>query len=637
MKFNFVKTSVAICCLIFVQIYGIQDASGKRIISKYERIMQMYPQPDMGSESSQWRSAGKDMQHPCKRECVDQQPMTCYYYLVVHYDDTMAATCKRLLQTKYRFKLANGKEYIDSSKVAANDDCKYADGLDSKVMVVNGRLPGHSIEVCYGDTIVADVINSMHETTTIHWHGMHQRLTPFMDGVPHVTQYPIEAGQAFRYRFQVDHGGTNWWHSHTEHQRAFGLAGPLIVRQPAKLNPHAHLYDFDQTEHVIMIQDWVHNFVESVAENILINGRGRNMKKGSKVRPTLYAHFPVIRGGRYRFRVIFNGVSNCPISLSIDNHDLVVIASDGNDIEPVEVQKIMFHGAERFDFVLHANQEVANYWIRIKGYSFCAKNQLHQEAVLHYQDADPKALDTHTLSYAYDAPGIMLNELGDDTGGNSAQSISLATLNAQRAEPVMKPAATFYTSMNAFQITGEGFRFQMDDITFSMPKMSLLQTRNLGIGQYFCNSSQQAHMGFNCKQRHCQCSNVIQVPANKNVEFVISSKSNTPHPVHLHGYTFQVVGMGVLGETKIGQIEEIDRLKALPRRGRSAPLKDSVQVPAFGYTIIRFYSDSPGYWMFHCHISPHSESGMAAVVRVGEDVQMKMCPVSNCGLCSSVS
>ncbi|XP_034672212.1 laccase [Drosophila subobscura] len=633
MKLNSLHTSVAICCLIFVQIYGIQDASGKRIVSKYERIMQMYPQLATGGESSQWRYAGKDMQHPCKRECVDQQPMICYYYLVIHYDDTMAATCKRLLQSKYRFKLANGREYIDSSKVSAADDCKYADGLESRVMVVNGRLPGQSIEVCFGDTIVADVINSMHETTTIHWHGMHQRLTPFMDGVPHVTQYPIEAGQAFRYRFQVDHGGTNWWHSHTEHQRAFGLAGPLVVRQPAKLNPHAHLYDFDLTEHVIMVQDWVHNFVESVAENILINGRGRNMKKGSKVRPTLYAHFPVIRGGRYRFRVIFNGVSNCPVGLSIDQHDLVVIACDGNDIEPVQVQKIMLHGAERFDFVLHANQEVANYWIRIKGYSFCAKNQLHQEAVLHYQDADPRALDTHTLSYAYDAPGIVLNELGDDP----AQSVSLATLNAQRAEPVMQPAATFYTSMNAFQTTGEGFRFQMDDISFSMPKMSLLQTRNLGIGQYFCNSSQQAEMGFNCRQRHCQCSNVIHVPANKNVEFVISSKSNTPHPIHLHGYTFRVVAMGVLGEARIGQIEEIDRRTPLPRRGRSAPLKDSVQVPAFGYTIIRFYSDSPGYWMFHCHISPHSENGMAAVVRVGEDVEMKMCPVSNCGLCSSVS
>ncbi|XP_050744939.1 uncharacterized protein LOC108023348 isoform X3 [Drosophila biarmipes] len=312
MKFNLVQTLVFTLCLISVQIYGIQDASGKRIVSKYERIMQMYPQLSSGAgESSQWRAAEKDnMRHPCRRDCADNQPMTCYYYMVVHYDDTMAETCKRYLQSKFRFKL-NGKEYVDgitlADQLAANDDCKYADGLESEVMVVNGQLPGMSIEVCHGDTVVADVINSMHETTTIHWHGMHQRLTPFMDGVPHVTQYPIEAGQAFRYRFEVDHGGTNWWHSHTEHQRAFGLAGPLVVRMPPKLNPHAHLYDFDMSEHVIMIQDWVHNFVESVAENILINGRGRNLKKGVKAaKPTLYAHFPVVRGGRYRFRVIFN-------------------------------------------------------------------------------------------------------------------------------------------------------------------------------------------------------------------------------------------------------------------------------------------------------------------------------------------
>ncbi|EDW66193.1 uncharacterized protein Mco4 [Drosophila virilis] len=639
MQISLVKTLVLISSLIVVQIDGIQDADGKRIVSNYERIKQLYPQLT-SAESSHWRYADKDLEHPCRRDCVEQQPMTCYYYMVVHYDDTMSASCKRYLQAKYRYKL-NGKEYIDSFKLAEqearNDDCKYADGLESQIMVVNGQLPGQAIEVCYGDTIVADVINSLHETTTIHWHGIHQRLTPHMDGVPHVTQYPIEAGQAFRYRFEVDHGGTNWWHSHTEHQRAFGLAGALIVRQPLKLNPHAHLYDFDQSEHVIMIQDWVHNFDESVAENILINGRGRNMKKDSKVKPTLYATFGVIRGGRYRFRVIFNGVSNCPISLSIDKHDLVVIASDGNDIEPVEVQKIMFHGAERFDFVLHANQEVANYWLRIKGYSFCAKNQLHQEAVLHYQNADPRNLDTTTLSYAYDAPGLMLNELGDDDGGSSADSISLVSLNAQHVQPALNPAVTYYSSMNAFELRGEGFRFQMDDITFSMPKMSLLQTRNLGIGQFFCNSTQQAALGFNCKSRHCKCSNVIHVPANKNIEFVISSKSNTAHPIHLHGYTFRVVGMGVLGEQRIGQIEEIDRRTPLPRRGRGAPLKDSVQVPAFGYTIIHFNSDSPGYWMFHCHISPHSENGMAAVVRVGEDIEMKMCPVSNCGLCSSVA
>jgi len=62
--------------------------------------MQMYPQLSSGAgESSQWRAAEKDnKRHPCRRDCADNQPMTCYYYMVVHYDDTMAETCKRYLQ-----------------------------------------------------------------------------------------------------------------------------------------------------------------------------------------------------------------------------------------------------------------------------------------------------------------------------------------------------------------------------------------------------------------------------------------------------------------------------------------------------------------------------------------------------------
>jgi hypothetical protein len=44
----------------------------------------------------------------------------------------------------------------------------------------------------------------------------------------------------------------------------------------------------------------------------------------------------ISKGRRYRFRLISNGFLNCPIQLSVDNHTLLVIASDGNDIQPIE-------------------------------------------------------------------------------------------------------------------------------------------------------------------------------------------------------------------------------------------------------------------------------------------------------------
>ena len=52
------------------------------------------------------------------------------------------------------------------------------------------------------------------ESTAIHWHGFHQKGTPYMDGVPYVTQCPILPGESFQYIFQANMAGTFFWHSH---------------------------------------------------------------------------------------------------------------------------------------------------------------------------------------------------------------------------------------------------------------------------------------------------------------------------------------------------------------------------------------------------------------------------------------
>ena len=52
--------------------------------------------------------------------------------------------------------------------------------------------------------------------------------------------------------------GTHFYHSHSSFQRGDGAFGPYIVRQTATQEPHALLYDFDLTEHVIFPQEWFH-------------------------------------------------------------------------------------------------------------------------------------------------------------------------------------------------------------------------------------------------------------------------------------------------------------------------------------------------------------------------------------------
>ena len=122
-------------------------------------------------------------------------------------------------------------------------------------------------------------------SVTIHWHGMLQRLTPYMDGVPFITQCPIAHGSTFRYTFKASESGTNLYHSHEGLQKSNGLYGGFIVREPNDI--HKNEYDYDLPEHVIIVSDWMHNMAEfnvpgiacsiDIFRTLLINGKGRDI------------------------------------------------------------------------------------------------------------------------------------------------------------------------------------------------------------------------------------------------------------------------------------------------------------------------------------------------------------------------
>ena len=73
------------------------------------------------------------------------------------------------------------------------------------------------------------------------------------------------------------------------------------------------------------------------------------------------------------------------------------------------------------------------------------------------------------------------------------------------------------------------------------------------------------------------------------------------HPIHIHGTQFQVVGRTV--------------------RGVAAPVAhpawlDTVNVPAGETVTIKTRQTMPGKRMFHCHLLPHEDAGMMAVLDV---------------------
>lgn len=95
----------------------------------------------------------------------------------------------------------------------------------------NGDMPGPTIEINQGDRVRIIVHNRLPEATTLHLHGL--ELPNDMDGIPYLTQDPIEPGQRFAYELTVHQEGTFFYHTHEGMQEALGMVGLLIIH-PAK-------------------------------------------------------------------------------------------------------------------------------------------------------------------------------------------------------------------------------------------------------------------------------------------------------------------------------------------------------------------------------------------------------------------
>lgn len=103
------------------------------------------------------------------------------------------------------------------------------DGVSKSMILVNGQSPGPLIEANSGDTIRVIVQNFMDDETTIHWHGLDQKDTVWMDGVHGVTQCGIPPRESFLYQFVIsDQRGSFWYHAHVSVQYTDGLYGPLV-------------------------------------------------------------------------------------------------------------------------------------------------------------------------------------------------------------------------------------------------------------------------------------------------------------------------------------------------------------------------------------------------------------------------
>ncbi|ESO96136.1 hypothetical protein LOTGIDRAFT_231844 [Lottia gigantea] len=591
--------------------------------------------------------------HPCKRECQDDgKPMTCVYDFTLEYYYTLSKACydcPRNITDCYR------------------PHCVPADGVSRSIITVNRMLPGPGIHVCENDEIVVNVHNNLEtgEGTTIHWHGILQIDSQWNDGVPMVTQCPIVSRTTFQYKFRASNPGTHFWHAHTGVQRADGVYGNLVVRQPPKSDVHWSLYDHDLPEHTMVVNDWLnqltidrfaahhHNDGDNKPRLMLINGRN-NYKEfkyddtPDQIFKTPNEVFKVKMNETYRFRVASNAIFNCPLQISIDDHTMTVIASDGSPFDPVVVDSFNIFAGERFDFVLHATQDPGNYWFRVRGMADCGESQKQGQAfaIIRYEGASEEQPSASSNYLDSKRGGMLLNPWNEKATETKLPVTKLNALIEDFDGMDGTPDKKFYVTFDFNKLDNFHFNHpelyplqsinknkhlyspQMNGISNHLPSSPPLTQFDDISEEMYCNVDTVKNK--NCSREFCQCVHRLVVDLNDVVEIILIDEGvtfNANHPTHLHGHTFRVVGMGKLNvSTSLEEVMRLDREGLIERKLSKAVAKDTVTVPDGGYTVIRFHANNPGMWFFHCHIEFHVEIGMGLLIQVGSKDDMPKRP-----------
>lgn len=403
-----------------------------------------------------------------------------------------------------------------------------------------GGVPGPEVRVREGDTLRVTVKNRLPEGTTIHWHGL--PVPNAMDGVSGVTQPPIQPGETFVYEFVAPVAGTHLYHSHAGLQLDRGLYGPLIV------DPKNEELSYDR-EHVLLLDDWLDGVSggspEEAIESLKTGASGGmgSMMWGGRLAYPLYLvngrppedpeTFEVRRGEQVRLRVI-NAAAETVFRFAVDGHPLTATHADGLPVEPVEVDALNVGMGERYDIVLRAdNPGTWQVAAAPEGKTGLARALLRYGAGPSPPPASyrPPALSGRLLSYG----DLRTNNMGSFPGG-----------------PFARPDRLYRLVLSG------------------------------GMGSYTWTMGGQAYPG----------ADPLEVGEGEWVRVELQNQSMMPHPMHLHGHSFQVVN----------------------DTGRG-PFKDTaIAGPHMGELSFDFVADNPGEWFFHCHNAYHMESGMARVV-----------------------
>ncbi|XP_010062030.2 putative laccase-9 [Eucalyptus grandis] len=518
------------------------------------------------------------------------------------------------------------------------------------ILVVNDSLPGPTIRARKGDLVYVKVHNQGLYGVTLHWHGVKQPRNPWSDGPEYITQCAIPPGTNFTYEVNLtDEEGTVWWHAHSEWTRSTVHGAIVVLPREGSNFPFAK----PEGEHLIVLGSWYNEGTSlnkalemelSIgspnvprATGYLINGQfGDFVPCSNDTTP----HFFVDYGKTYLFRIV-NAVVGSEMFVSIADHNMMLVGMDGAYTKPIVVSYLMIEPGQTMDVLVTANQSPGRYYMAAQRFSsedmdFTKFAHVVATTIIQYEGnfslTSPPSYPNDTLPFYHDYSAA---------ASFTQQLRGLASEEHPVDVPHNVTTRMFITaSMNDVACPNDSCYFgdtkiatTLNNISWEDPSVDVLQAyyRNIS-GVYTTDFPDLPPVLYNFTGDDLSTSlaeaaagtSVKVLNYNETVEIVFQGtnllEGSENHPMHMHGYSFYVVGVGLgnfNNETDPEKYNLVD-----------PPKVNTFGVPKRGWVAIRFRASNPGVWYWHCHIDRHMSWGMntAFIVKNGDTEETSMRP-----------
>ena len=470
-------------------------------------------------------------------------------------------------------------------------------------LTINGGVPGPVLRFKEGEQATITVTNKTNEDSSVHWHGI--LLPGIMDGSPGFNGFQgIKPGQSYTYSFNIRQSGTYWYHSHSGTQDQ-SVLGALII-DPIKPHPVA----FDR-EYVLLFGDATPEDSDRVLRNLKADPGFYNYNKRTivdffrdagrdgfgaalkdrldwgdmRMDPTDLADvtgyaFQVNgkepkdnetlifkKGERVRLRLI-NGSAMSFFDVRIPGLKMLVVAADGNDVNPMPVDEIRMGVAERYDVIVEPLEDMP-YTVFAESLDRRGYARATLTTAPGREGPIPPPRPRTLLNMAdmgMSMPGMDHSDhAGHDMSGDPG------TPDRPLGWAAGAPAGTkvlAYRDLKRIAPNGD-----------NRPPERTIKLRLSGNMERYMWTLNDKRFGEDAP---------IRVKYGERVRLTFVNETMMAHPVHLHGMFFELEN------------------GSKDRR----PMKDTVTVaPGQEYSVV-LTAKEVGAWPLHCHLLYHMVSGM---------------------------